>query len=114
MLHDCRLVRHGNHAASKAWQSEELHGILDNLPLPSRFVHQSIAVTGHVGTYDLFYTNPVDVLRELLADPTFEDDMTWAATKCFDSDGKRIWTEMTSGDWMWEMQVSPRTFAVFA
>ncbi|EJD33149.1 hypothetical protein AURDEDRAFT_177772, partial [Auricularia subglabra TFB-10046 SS5] len=86
--------------------ARELNGVVDSLPLPARFKHTSISVSGHTGAYDLFFCDPMDVLRELLADPTFRDHVTWAAERCYadDSGKQRLWSEMTSSDWMWEMQ----------
>lgn len=44
---------------------------------------QPYGLLGHRGgcRYDLFCHDPIDVLRELLANPTLQE-MTWEAEKC--------------------------------
>ena len=85
-----------------AGKSAEVAVGVDKPPLPARFKHATVNVTGEVGAYDLFYCDPLDVLRELLTNLAFADDLPWKATCCYSSKS-RLWTEMTSGDRMWKM-----------
>jgi hypothetical protein len=88
--------------------ARELNTLVDSLPQLAHFKHSSISVTGQVGTYDVFHCNPLDVLRELLADPALDPYMTWSAELTYsDCDAKsRQYSEMSSSNLMWLAQVS--------
>ena len=56
----------------------------------------------------LWKRDPVECIRELIGNPAFRNQMRFAPEKAYeDSDGKnRIFDEMWSGDWWWDLQVS--------
>jgi hypothetical protein len=56
---------------------------------------------------ELWRRNPVDCIRELMGNPTFREMMAYAPEHAFeDAEGKsRIYDEMWTGDWWWDMQV---------
>jgi hypothetical protein len=63
---------------------------------------------------ELWRRNPLDCVRELIGNPAFKDVMEYAPEMVFkDSSGQnRIFDEMSSGDWWWEVQVSIMTFSI--
>jgi hypothetical protein len=63
---------------------------------------------------ELWRRNPVDCVRELIGNPTFKDAMEYAPEMVFtDPDGKqRVYDEMWTGDWWWNIQVSMVTFLI--
>ena len=60
---------------------------------------------------ELWRRDPVDCIRELIGNPTFREFLKYAPEKLFEKmDGSgRIYDETWTGDWWWEMQVSPST-----
>ncbi|KAG0695674.1 Zn-finger domain-containing protein [Suillus ampliporus] len=55
---------------------------------------------------ELWRRDPVDCIRELMGNPTFREMMAYAPEHAFeDAEGQsRIYNEMWSGDWWWNMQ----------
>lgn len=60
---------------------------------------------------ELWRRNPVECIRELLGNPDFKEYLRYAPEKLFaDADGtERIYSEMWTGDWWWDTQVSRDT-----
>jgi len=58
---------------------------------------------------ELWFRDPVECVRELLSNPAFVDYTSFAPEHVYsDSEGKeRIFDEMWTADWWWEMQVRP-------
>ena len=56
---------------------------------------------------ELWFRDPVECVRELLSNPAFIDFISYGPEYVYsDSEGKeRIFDEMWTGDWWWEMQV---------
>ena len=56
---------------------------------------------------ELWFRDPVECVRELLSNPAFVEFVLYAPERVYsDSEGKeRIYDEMWSADWWWEMQV---------
>jgi hypothetical protein len=59
---------------------------------------------------DLWFRNPVEIIRDLIGNPAFKEHMAYAPEKAYqDKDGKvRIFDETWTGDWWWETQVKQR------
>ena len=57
---------------------------------------------------ELWRRDPVECVRELIGNPTFKDLLAYAPEQAFcDQEGKvRIFDEMWTGDWWWDLQVS--------
>jgi hypothetical protein len=55
----------------------------------------------------LWKRDPVECIRELIGNPAFRNQMRFAPEKAYeDPEGKnRIFDEMWSGDWWWDLQV---------
>ncbi len=56
---------------------------------------------------ELWRQDPVECIRDLIADPAFKDSLAYAPEKAYgDAEGKeRIYNEMWMGDWWWDVQV---------
>lgn len=52
--------------------------------------------------------DPMECIRDLIQNPLFKDQMAYAPEKVYrDAGGKtRVYDEMWTGDWWWEIQVS--------
>ena len=57
-------------------------------------------------SYDIWYRNPRDVVKNLLARPDLEGHIDYAAYKEFNSE-QRQYSNMMSGNWAWEQSVRP-------
>jgi Plavaka transposase len=56
--------------------------------------------------YEIFYRDPHKVLKNMLADPTFEHGFDYAPYQKFDNSGDRIYENVMSGDWAFRQAVS--------
>ena len=52
-----------------------------------------------------FYRNFLDCVRYLLHQIAYQDDLVYAPWCEFDADGERIYAEMHTADWWWDVQV---------
>lgn len=59
----------------------------------------------------LRYRDALEAVKTLLGDPTFADDIVYKPRKLF-SQGKRVRTEMWTGDWWWTLHVGEDKFSV--
>ncbi len=57
---------------------------------------------------ELWHRDPVECVKELMGNPAFRDLLVYAPEQAFrDEEGtNRIFDEMWTGDWWWDMQVS--------
>jgi Plavaka transposase len=63
---------------------------------------------GHVDDeMELWMRDPVACVQELVGNPAFHGEMAYAPEKVYtDPEGQcRVYDEMWTGDWWWEMQV---------
>ena len=56
-------------------------------------------------TLPFFYRNVLDCVRYLLRQIAYQDDLVYATRREFDADGERIYAEMHTADWWWDVQV---------
>ena len=59
-----------------------------------------------------YWRDPVNVVRDLLQNPAYQNDLIYTPSKLTDKFSKRIYGELDTGDWWWKLQV--RTTAVRA
>ena len=89
----------------------------DKLPRNTPWVHELITVTGDVLDEDgqpmkdeleLYRRDPIDCIRELIGNPTFDGDVAYAPERVFrDTEATvRVYDEMWTGDWWWDTQVT--------
>lgn len=59
--------------------------------------------------HELWRRDPVECVRELIGNPAFKEYIAYQPEKVYaDPEGKtRVYDEMWTGDWWWNMQVSP-------
>lgn len=90
---------------------------IDKLPRATEWELKKINVVGNRTANDgqretedleLWLRNPVDCIRELMSNPEFDQGVSYVPERVFaDEEGKtRVFDEMWTGDWWWEMQVS--------
>ena len=64
-------------------------------------------------TLPFFYRNILDCVRYLLRQIAYQDDLVCAPRREFDPDGERIYSEMNTMDWWWDVQYSaPAAYTV--
>ena len=56
-------------------------------------------------TLPFFYRNILDCVRYLLRQITYRDDLVYAPRREYDQNGQRIYAEMHTADWWWDVQV---------
>lgn len=59
--------------------------------------------SGHATWY---YRNPLSIIRFLLYQRSFVEDLVYSPIKEFNAEGDRVYSEMHTGTWWWEAQVS--------
>jgi Plavaka transposase len=90
---------------------------IDTLPRGAKWTCEPFEITGDERDENgklrrevlhLWKRNPVECIRELIGNPAFRDKMQYVPEKVYeDRDGKvRIFDEMWTGDWWWNLQVS--------
>jgi len=60
-------------------------------------------------TLPFFYRNVLDCLRYLLRQIAYRDDLGYAPSREYDQSTQRIYAEMHTADWWWDVQVRPRS-----
>jgi len=58
-------------------------------------------------TLPFFYRNVLDCVRYLLRQIAYRDDFVYAPRREYDTNGQRIYGEMHTADWWWDLQVQP-------
>ncbi len=90
---------------------------VDQLPEANPWIYDELTITGDVlgednklltDRLDLWRRDPVECIRELIGKSALQDVMGYAPEQVFsDEEGaKRIYDEMWTGDWWWDVQVS--------
>ena len=59
-----------------------------------------------------YWRDPINVVRDLLQNPTYQNGLIYTPSQLTDTFGERIYGELDTGDWWWNLQV--RTTAVRA
>lgn len=60
--------------------------------------------------YTVYFRDPLSVVRSMISNPDFKDQFDYAPYREFE-DGKRRWTDLMSGDWVWEQAVGFSRFS---
>ena len=87
----------------------QLNKIIDEkLPSQPHFTCKEVIVTGQA--FDVYYRDVISCIRELFGNLDFASSLITAPERCYMQDklGKptRVYDEMHTADWWWEMQVS--------
>jgi len=56
-----------------------------------------------------YYRNSIDCVRYLIRQVAYSSDMVYAPIPEYDSSGERLYSEMHTADWWWDMKVSDRS-----
>lgn len=56
-------------------------------------------------TYDVWYRDPLRIVRDMLANPVFDGETEFAPYRDYMTDDKRYWKNFMSGDWAWNQAV---------
>ncbi|KAH7097851.1 hypothetical protein BKA62DRAFT_674734 [Auriculariales sp. MPI-PUGE-AT-0066] len=86
--------------------AREFHSYVDKLPNAAEFEHKEILIEGQTIPFDCFYRNALDLVRDLISDPTFDGQLLFRPTHRYTSSAKRSrkYSEWNTGDWAWEVQ----------
>ena len=57
---------------------------------------------------DFYLRNIVACVQYLISQPAFAKHMSWAPVRATSYDGTRVYSELNTGDWWWETQVSEK------
>ena len=52
-----------------------------------------------------YWRDPVNVVRDLLQNPAYQNDLIYTPSKLSGKFGERIYGELDTGDWWWKHQV---------
>jgi len=77
--------------------------ILDSFREYLVWAEASIDDGRHATTFD--YRNIIDCVRCLIRQVAYSTDMVYARIREYDSSGERLYSEMPTADWWWDMQV---------
>jgi hypothetical protein len=68
-------------------------------------------------THELWMRDPVDCVAELIGNPLFSSALRYRPEQLFvyDAEGtrQRVYDEMWTGEWWWDVQVSPSLMPIF-
>jgi Plavaka transposase len=56
-------------------------------------------------TYEVWYRDPLTVVRELIGNPDFDKEFDYAPYREFEENGERRFQDFFSGDWAWSQVV---------
>ncbi|KZV88704.1 hypothetical protein EXIGLDRAFT_751545 [Exidia glandulosa HHB12029] len=86
---------------------KDINDTVAELPSPARFHYREIRLDGTDETFDLFWRNALDVVRDLFADPTFAGQLKFVPERHYADRERlsRLYNEFNSGDWWWQTQV---------
>jgi hypothetical protein len=82
---------------------------IDTLPSPPQWACRpyhldGLDAEGQPQRVELWYRNPVELIKELISNPHFATGMAYRPRR--NTRGtQRIYSEMQDGDWWWDMQV---------
>ena len=85
------------------WQSfsATYNGILPDNPPPWM-----------VAKYDVWFRNPQEIIRDMIANPDFRDEVDYSAKRVFNAKGQREWKDFMSGNWAWKQSVCHVAFCL--
>jgi len=93
---DCRSFR-------SAYTLRQHLDILDPFREYLVWAEASIDDGRHATTF--YYPNIIDCFRYLIGQVEYSSDMVYAPIREYDSSGKRLYSEIHTVDWWWDMQV---------
>jgi Plavaka transposase len=64
------------------------------------------SIVNLLGTPRIFFRDALEVLKFLFGNTIFKEKMHFSAERVYDENGKRLFNEVWTSDWWWEVQVS--------
>lgn len=55
--------------------------------------------------YEVWFRDPLMVAEQQISNKDFANEIDWAPKRIFDANGNRVYTDLASGDWMWNQAV---------
>ena len=52
-----------------------------------------------------YFKDTMAVLKDLIGDPKLAPYMKWYPEKLYDGSNRRVYTDLSTGDWWWRLQV---------
>ncbi|KAI0060629.1 hypothetical protein BV25DRAFT_1789248, partial [Artomyces pyxidatus] len=82
----------------------EMNNLIDELPDRPGFKCEEIGIDGE--TYEVYFRDVMECVRELYGNPEFAQHMAYAPERHFADDEmkNRLYGEMHTGDWWWQVQ----------
>lgn len=95
----------------------DMHEVIDSVPLgDAPWIAFTAQYTGPIpdsevptwmtAKYDIWCRDPRTVLRNMLANPDFKDEINYSPYQEYDKDGERQYNNLMSGNWAWRHAVS--------
>lgn len=88
--------------------TKKLNQIIDHELAPAPDWHTlSFPMEGIRGEIEVLYRDPMDVLQDIYGSPTYCEQMLFAPERHWEDDDRkvRVYNEMNTGNWWWDMQV---------
>ncbi|KAJ6467262.1 hypothetical protein C8R45DRAFT_1106043 [Mycena sanguinolenta] len=82
-------IQHGD----APWKVYQIRYTGPRPPVPPKWMNE---------TYELCTRDSRTLLHQQLANPDFHDKIDYSPYKQFDADGKRVWSNLMSGEWAWK------------
>ncbi|KAH7098005.1 hypothetical protein BKA62DRAFT_814099 [Auriculariales sp. MPI-PUGE-AT-0066] len=97
----------GIHTGLSVKSARDINDLANKLPSPATFTHREFHIDGQIVPFDCFYRNALEIVRDLLGDPTFAGQLLFRPTRRWTSKSRksRKYSEWNTGDWAWEMQL---------
>lgn len=94
---------------------------LDQLPTGPGWTCEVVSSTGDcvgpngkplIERHELWRRDPVECVRELIGNPAFKEYISYVPEMVYadDQQANRVYDEMWTGNWWWEMQVSAHNY----
>ncbi|EJD33325.1 hypothetical protein AURDEDRAFT_77066 [Auricularia subglabra TFB-10046 SS5] len=99
-------IRH-LHDQLRTKSMRDINKRVDSLPSPAHFSHFTTPSPLSDDVFDCYYRDALEVVADLLADPAFAGQLSFAPCKTFTDSTctTRLYTELNTGDWAHETQL---------
>ena len=67
--------------------------------------HHAIAKDAYGEPLDFYYRDPLECIKALLSQVHLSDTFVWAPERYYNARNERLYSEMHTADWWWDMQV---------
>jgi hypothetical protein len=90
----------------------DFHRKLTSLEVDGEWKMQSLVRTENAADWvpdsiQFLYRDTVQMLKSIVANPRIAQYCKWAPERLYDGEKRRVYTDISSGDWWWRHQVTP-------